>query len=196
MTLQDFILELNKTAFKLEDLSEELQEEAEDYISIFFPNKKESISKSNDLILQFIDEYDSAFNLISHISFNNEVIEDDNYIHFGWSREDLLVIDKASGEIIAIDYAVYGRKTFVCAASSEQFMKAFLIGGIHSIDKEFKSDNERIEYLVKKAKFAADIAGGAEYLRYWNSLNDTNIFFDEFGNQIPEPPSNSRNLLN
>lgn len=196
MTLKEFILGVNQNAYNPQNLPEALIESGIDYVSYFFPVERNFTSNSSDLIIQFVEEYKSGFNLISHISFNDEIVEDESYIHFGWSKEDLLVIDKVSGEIFTMDYAVYGRKTFVCAASSELFMKAFLIGGFHDIDKKFNHKNEEKEYLISKAKDAAITAGGIQYLRYWNSLNNTDIIFDESGQAVNNSSFNSGSLLN
>lgn len=196
MTLKEFILGVNQNAYKPENIPEALIESEIDYISYFYPLKKDFTSNSSDLIIQFVEEYESGFELISQISFNDEIAEDENYIHFGWSMEDLLVIDKVSREIFTMDYAVYGRKIFKCASSSELFMKAFLIGGFHDIDKKFNNKNEETEYLISKAKNAALNAGGIQYLQYWNSLNNTDIIFDESGKEISNSELNSGGFLN
>lgn len=196
MNLEEFIISVNSKAFKLEDIPDELIENYSDFISFFYPARKNRKSNSNDIIFQFIEEYESCFNLISHISFNDKIEEDENYIHFGWSQEDLLVIEKKSKEIITIDYAVYGRKMFSCAKSTAQFMKAFIIGGFHDLFKHFNNDESAKEYFISKANMASNAAGGLKYLRYWNSLNNTNIDFDEFGNEIKLPPPDPGGLWN
>lgn len=165
MTHFEFIDKLNSLAINESKLREiGFGDYSETLIKGFYPERTNKTSSSDNLIIQLIEEFDCrCIGLVSPISLNEEVGETDTFILIGWVWEDLLAIDKASGEIVMLAYWDYDLITFHCAVNSENFLRAFLIHGIAKFDIDFENEEQEWAYNTLKAEEAADIAGGNIY---------------------------------
>lgn len=135
----------------------------------FIPKKNDNFSESSDVLVKLIEEYNTEFSLISNISLNEKIKDIGSYIHIGWVFEDLLALDKNTGEIVTLVYWDINEINFKCAVNSKSFLEAFLIHGIGRVDM-ISSEKEGCDYNRSRAQEAAKAAGGNDYLKFWESL--------------------------
>ena len=176
MNALDFILKLNSLAISEKKLREKgYGDHSKNIISAFYPVSTGKKSINENPIIQLIEEYNcSNLTLASSISLNEEISETDRFILIGWVwGDDLLAIDKKSGEIVMLAYWDYNLITFHCAENSDKFLEAFLIHGVSGLDVHFEKEADRWAYNIKKATNAAEAAGGNKYLRFWMVLYPT-----------------------
>jgi hypothetical protein len=150
----------------------------------FYPAKTQQTSSNSFVVIRLVEEYDcSEITLISSISFENDRIETHRFLQFGWVfGEDPLAVDKTNGEIVSLPYWDFESVGLYCASSGENFLKAFLIGGIVALDISFENEDARNSYNEARAEAAAIAAGGEKYRNFWMHLYITDFGTTESNN--------------
>jgi hypothetical protein len=174
MELSIFLEKLRLLSFDKKELIKSGFEDGniKDFDDSFKPTRKHYKSKSNDILIKFIEEYENTIILVSNISFEDELEYSDKYVLWGrLSAENPLAIYKLTNEIVTLS-SNYGEDNivFYCAENSEKFLEAFLIHGIGPLDIEFSTEQELWAFNLARAEKAAKAAGGEKYYEFWRTL--------------------------
>ena len=148
--------------------------EAQQFLLAFRCDEITSPTATNltgDPLIDLVNLYDVSTIEIGPITFVQPILERDQSWLVGKDEDATLVIDKASGEIRVDELDTAGSVAMRCAKNGDRFLSALLPAacflGKCSYDLDLGQDQEAI---TSQAKECAELAGGKEYLDFYNYL--------------------------
>lgn len=126
---------------------------------------------TGDPLIDLVNLYDVSTIEIGPITFVRPIVERDQFWLVGRDEFASLVIDKASGEVRVDELNPASSTIMRCAENGESFLSAMLPAacflGRCSYDLDLGQDQEAI---TSQAEECAELAGGNEYLDFYNYL--------------------------
>jgi hypothetical protein len=119
-------------------------------------------------VLSLLQDFDCSKVEIAIITFLLDPVEGVTHYIFGNAEQDILALNKISGEIEVLDYADNTHVIWSCASSGESFLEALLVSAEYLTNK-LKSDNshDKETYLFQHC---VDVAGGHKYANFYQML--------------------------
>lgn len=142
----------------------------EEYIGSYTFKQKGSRRIDNP-IEALISNYDGTTVEIGMVTFDVNLVEDENYIFFGRFEVDFLAMDKKTGEIKLMDHKNLLFVINDCASNGLNFLSALLKAAIF-LDKLLNDDKlANDQHLICEIAIScSNIAGGKKYIGFYKTL--------------------------
>lgn len=148
--------------------------EAHQFLLAFQCNRSTSSNVTNsagDSLIDLVNLYDVSTVEIGPITLVQPIVEQDQFWLVGRDEVAYVVIDKASREVLVNELDTANSVTMRCAENGDSFLSALLPAacflGRCSYDLELYQDEEA---KASQAAECAELAGGNEYLDFYNYL--------------------------
>lgn len=173
MTAKEFVEEIHRIAPSREMLQNKSAGFVEYYLKGFQiqPNNEEKIDiESKDAVIDLIFNYDVSDLLIQIISFmdKSKIVENDDFIYFGWREAFPLGIQKKTGEIVEVDWDSPDYIVSYGAKDQLLFLDALIELQKLNLKRLYGeiNNNEREKVLKKIGIYA----GGEKYNKFYQDL--------------------------